>query len=161
MNESPRKHAKFSCQMVYKLRFAWEKNDSVLLWLLPPTEAKAIRCLCSSPRTFTLHIKVRYSYRLLFTQTLPHLFSPKEKDMGGVKKLKVDAQYLVEIEKARRELRALISSKQCAPIMLRLAYSFLIPNHPLIHHCFIHRLVNVYSNILHVLDIGHNLHNYC
>ncbi|KAA8531998.1 hypothetical protein F0562_006860 [Nyssa sinensis] len=34
----------------------------------------------------------------------------------------VDAEYLKEIEKARRELRALISSKNCAPIMLRLAW---------------------------------------
>ncbi|XP_060675058.1 L-ascorbate peroxidase 3-like isoform X2 [Ziziphus jujuba] len=34
----------------------------------------------------------------------------------------VDAEYLKEIEKARRDLRALISSKQCAPIMLRLAW---------------------------------------
>lgn len=35
---------------------------------------------------------------------------------------KVDAEYLKEIEKARRDLRALISSKNCAPIMLRLAW---------------------------------------
>ncbi|KAK4346945.1 hypothetical protein RND71_033284 [Anisodus tanguticus] len=34
----------------------------------------------------------------------------------------VDAEYLKEIEKARRDLRALISSKNCAPIMLRLAW---------------------------------------
>ncbi|KAG6645558.1 hypothetical protein I3843_08G124400 [Carya illinoinensis] len=34
----------------------------------------------------------------------------------------VDADYRKEIEKARRDLRALISSKQCAPIMLRLAW---------------------------------------
>ncbi|PON89361.1 Ascorbate peroxidase [Trema orientale] len=34
----------------------------------------------------------------------------------------VDAEYLKEIEKARRDLRALISSKTCAPIMLRLAW---------------------------------------
>ncbi|XWS45566.1 hypothetical protein CRYUN_Cryun15aG0147600 [Craigia yunnanensis] len=34
----------------------------------------------------------------------------------------VDANYLKEIEKARRDLRALISSKNCAPIMLRLAW---------------------------------------
>ncbi|CAA2991946.1 L-ascorbate peroxidase 3 [Olea europaea var. sylvestris] len=34
----------------------------------------------------------------------------------------VDADYLKEIEKARRELRALISNKNCAPIMLRLAW---------------------------------------
>lgn len=34
----------------------------------------------------------------------------------------VDAEYLKEIEKARRDLRALLSSKNCAPIMLRLAY---------------------------------------
>lgn len=34
----------------------------------------------------------------------------------------VDAEYLKEIEKARRDLRALISSKSCAPIMLRLAW---------------------------------------
>ncbi|KAH7519905.1 hypothetical protein FEM48_Zijuj08G0087000 [Ziziphus jujuba var. spinosa] len=34
----------------------------------------------------------------------------------------VDAEYLKEIEKARRDLRVLISSKQCAPIMLRLAW---------------------------------------
>ncbi|RDX79994.1 L-ascorbate peroxidase 3, partial [Mucuna pruriens] len=34
----------------------------------------------------------------------------------------VDAEYLKEIEKARRDLRALISNKNCAPIMLRLAW---------------------------------------
>ncbi|KAJ4843318.1 L-ascorbate peroxidase 3 [Turnera subulata] len=34
----------------------------------------------------------------------------------------VNAEYLKEIEKARRDLRALISSKQCAPILLRLAW---------------------------------------
>ncbi|XP_015064203.1 L-ascorbate peroxidase 3 [Solanum pennellii] len=34
----------------------------------------------------------------------------------------VDAEYLKEIEKTRRDLRALISSKNCAPIMLRLAW---------------------------------------
>jgi hypothetical protein len=34
----------------------------------------------------------------------------------------VDADYMAEIERARRDLRALISSKNCAPIMLRLAY---------------------------------------
>ncbi|RZR99035.1 hypothetical protein BHM03_00028509 [Ensete ventricosum] len=33
----------------------------------------------------------------------------------------VNAEYLKEIDKARRDLRALISSKNCAPIMLRLA----------------------------------------
>ncbi|XP_074305532.1 putative L-ascorbate peroxidase 4, peroxisomal [Silene latifolia] len=33
-----------------------------------------------------------------------------------------DAEYLKEIDKARRDLRALIFSKQCAPIMLRLAW---------------------------------------
>lgn len=36
----------------------------------------------------------------------------------------VDTEYLKEIEKARRDLRALIASKNCAPIMLRLAYFF-------------------------------------
>ncbi|XP_058081481.1 probable L-ascorbate peroxidase 4, peroxisomal [Magnolia sinica] len=34
----------------------------------------------------------------------------------------LDAEYLKTIEKARRDLRALISSKNCAPIMLRLAW---------------------------------------
>ncbi|XP_027179235.1 L-ascorbate peroxidase 3 [Coffea eugenioides] len=34
----------------------------------------------------------------------------------------VDAEYRKEIERARRNLRALISSKNCAPIMLRLAW---------------------------------------
>ncbi|XP_066347388.1 probable L-ascorbate peroxidase 3, peroxisomal isoform X2 [Miscanthus floridulus] len=34
----------------------------------------------------------------------------------------VDAEYMAEIEKAWRDLRALISSKNCAPIMLRLAW---------------------------------------
>ncbi|KAI4327757.1 hypothetical protein L6164_020182 [Bauhinia variegata] len=34
----------------------------------------------------------------------------------------VDAEYLKEIEKARLDLRALISSKNCAPLMLRLAW---------------------------------------
>lgn len=34
----------------------------------------------------------------------------------------VNAEYMAEIEKARRDLRALIASKSCAPIMLRLAW---------------------------------------
>lgn len=34
----------------------------------------------------------------------------------------VDGEYLKEIERARRDLRALISNKSCAPIMLRLAW---------------------------------------
>uniref|UniRef100_A0A5B6ZL93 Putative peroxisomal ascorbate peroxidase n=1 Tax=Davidia involucrata TaxID=16924 RepID=A0A5B6ZL93_DAVIN len=34
----------------------------------------------------------------------------------------VDTEYLKEIDKARRDLRALISNKNCAPIMLRLAW---------------------------------------
>ena len=34
----------------------------------------------------------------------------------------VDAEYLKEIDKARRDLRALIASRNCAPIMLRLAW---------------------------------------
>ncbi|XP_077246601.1 L-ascorbate peroxidase 3-like [Tasmannia lanceolata] len=34
----------------------------------------------------------------------------------------LDVEYLKAIEKARRDLRALISSKSCAPIMLRLAW---------------------------------------
>ncbi|CAH2076548.1 unnamed protein product [Thlaspi arvense] len=34
----------------------------------------------------------------------------------------VDAEYLKKIEKTRRDLRALISSRSCAPIMLRLAW---------------------------------------
>ncbi|KAK4437637.1 L-ascorbate peroxidase 3 [Sesamum alatum] len=37
-------------------------------------------------------------------------------------KVIVDSEYLKEIERARRELRALISNKNCAPIMLRLAW---------------------------------------
>jgi L-ascorbate peroxidase len=34
----------------------------------------------------------------------------------------VDAEYLRQVDRARRHLRALISSKGCAPIMLRLAW---------------------------------------
>ncbi|CAN1771294.1 L-ascorbate peroxidase 3 [Linum perenne] len=34
----------------------------------------------------------------------------------------VDADYLKEVDKTRRDLRALIASKNCAPIMLRLAW---------------------------------------
>jgi L-ascorbate peroxidase len=34
----------------------------------------------------------------------------------------VDTEYLNQIDKARRDLRALISNKHCAPIMLRLAW---------------------------------------
>ncbi|GFP89045.1 l-ascorbate peroxidase 3 peroxisomal [Phtheirospermum japonicum] len=37
-------------------------------------------------------------------------------------KLIVDSEYLKEIEKARRELRSFIANKNCAPIMLRLAW---------------------------------------
>ncbi|XP_017431801.1 L-ascorbate peroxidase 5, peroxisomal-like [Vigna angularis] len=33
-----------------------------------------------------------------------------------------DADYVKEIEKARRDLHALISNRNCAPLMLRLAY---------------------------------------
>ena len=36
----------------------------------------------------------------------------------------VDTEYLKEIDKVRRDLRALIAFKNCAPIMLRLAYFF-------------------------------------
>lgn len=45
----------------------------------------------------------------------------------------VDAEYLKEIEKARRDFRALIASKNCAPIMLRLAWvrPSRIETHPL------------------------------
>lgn len=42
----------------------------------------------------------------------------------------VDTEYLKEIDKARRDLRALIAYKNCAPIMLRLAcvlYSLSFP----------------------------------
>jgi L-ascorbate peroxidase len=35
----------------------------------------------------------------------------------------VNAEYIAEIERARRDLRALIAGKSCAPIMLRLAYA--------------------------------------
>ncbi|CAH1413667.1 unnamed protein product [Lactuca virosa] len=42
--------------------------------------------------------------------------------MAATAALVVDAEYLKEIEKARRDLRALISNKKCAPIMLRLAW---------------------------------------
>ncbi|MBA0683084.1 hypothetical protein Goari_024760 [Gossypium aridum] len=34
----------------------------------------------------------------------------------------VDTEYLKEIDKARRDLRAFIALKNCAPIMLRLAW---------------------------------------
>ncbi|CAI8616829.1 unnamed protein product [Vicia faba] len=34
----------------------------------------------------------------------------------------VDAEYLKQIEKARRDLRALIANRNCAPLMLRLAW---------------------------------------
>ncbi|XP_042003422.1 L-ascorbate peroxidase 3 [Salvia splendens] len=37
-------------------------------------------------------------------------------------KVIVDSEYLKDVERARRELRALISNKNCAPIMLRLAW---------------------------------------
>lgn len=35
----------------------------------------------------------------------------------------VDGDYLKEVDKARRDLRALIANRNCAPLMLRLAYS--------------------------------------
>lgn len=35
----------------------------------------------------------------------------------------VDTEYLKQIDKARRQLRGFIANKNCAPIMLRLAYS--------------------------------------
>ncbi|KAL1554441.1 L-ascorbate peroxidase 3 [Salvia divinorum] len=37
-------------------------------------------------------------------------------------KVIVDSEYLKDVERARRELRSLISNKNCAPIMLRLAW---------------------------------------
>ncbi|KAJ8443598.1 hypothetical protein Cgig2_019580 [Carnegiea gigantea] len=46
----------------------------------------------------------------------------KGRIMGKGRGPVVDAEYLKEIERARRDLRAVISSKQCAPIMLRLAW---------------------------------------
>jgi len=52
------------------------------------------------------------------------LGAQKGRSMGKGRGPVVDAEYLKETEGARRDLRALISSKQCAPIMLRLAYSF-------------------------------------
>jgi hypothetical protein len=43
----------------------------------------------------------------------------------------VDADYLRQVDRARRELRALVSVKGCAPIMLRLAHPALIVlDHP-------------------------------
>ncbi|RZR96421.1 hypothetical protein BHM03_00025442 [Ensete ventricosum] len=42
-------------------------------------------------------------------------------EMMTVEKFKSVMAYIKEIEKARRDLRALIASKNCAPIMLRLA----------------------------------------
>lgn len=39
----------------------------------------------------------------------------------------VDSEYLKDVDKARRDLRALISSRNCAAIMLRLAYCSLPP----------------------------------
>ncbi|CAO2186434.1 unnamed protein product [Urochloa humidicola] len=38
----------------------------------------------------------------------------------------VDAEYLRQVDRARRQLRALISNKGCAPIMLRLAFWILV-----------------------------------
>lgn len=38
----------------------------------------------------------------------------------------VDSEYLKEVDKARRDLRALIANRNCAPLMLRLAYVFLL-----------------------------------
>ncbi|KAK7307471.1 hypothetical protein VNO77_40571 [Canavalia gladiata] len=50
------------------------------------------------------------------------LYNPKiDKSIFTMTKPVVDDDYLKEIEKARRELRALISKKNCAPLMLRLA----------------------------------------
>ncbi|RRT78318.1 hypothetical protein B296_00005917 [Ensete ventricosum] len=42
-------------------------------------------------------------------------------EMMTVEKFKSVMAYIKEIEKARRDLRALIASKNCAPIMVRLA----------------------------------------
>lgn len=42
----------------------------------------------------------------------------------------VDAEYLRQVDRARRHLRALISNKGCAPIMLRLAYVHTPITHP-------------------------------
>lgn len=50
------------------------------------------------------------------------LFFLKIKIVKMVGSIAIDAEYLKEIEKARRDLRSLISSRSCAPIMLRLAY---------------------------------------
>ncbi|XP_019092683.1 PREDICTED: L-ascorbate peroxidase 3, peroxisomal-like isoform X1 [Camelina sativa] len=48
--------------------------------------------------------------------------SPVSRVTTTMAELVVDAVYLKEIDKARRELRALIANKNCAPIMLRLAW---------------------------------------
>ncbi|KAF8666082.1 hypothetical protein HU200_053792 [Digitaria exilis] len=45
----------------------------------------------------------------------------------------VDAEYMAEIERARRDLRALIANKNCAPIMLRLAYVLGLMHAPIWH----------------------------
>ncbi|CAA0807749.1 L-ascorbate peroxidase 3- peroxisomal [Striga hermonthica] len=54
---------------------------------------------------------------LLISKPSSHLLK-----LLAMAKVIVDSEYLKEIERARRELRALIANKNCAPIMLRLAW---------------------------------------
>lgn len=80
-------------------------NDAV--WhphLRSKTLSYTIGLSCPIPRPITLLISSKLSRRRVL-MALPV----------------VDTDYLKEIDKARRDLRALIASKNCAPIMLRLA----------------------------------------
>lgn len=52
---------------------------------------------------------------------LSHFFRSSDDDRALMALPVVDTEYLKQIDKARRDLRALIASKNCAPIMLRLA----------------------------------------
>jgi len=57
--------------------------------------------------------------------TLPHRLSDLQGSAAEAPAMAapvVDAEYLRQVDRARRHLRALISNKGCAPIMLRLAY---------------------------------------
>lgn len=84
--------------------------------------------LSSIPRIIHFFIKFGVGYidregRWVVCSKLIEKREIEERSLAMAGKM-VDAEYLKEIESAKRSLRALIYSKNCAPIMLRLAYYY-------------------------------------
>ncbi|CBI17342.3 unnamed protein product, partial [Vitis vinifera] len=103
-------------------------------WLASPSQTAS--CISSSPYTLKPSLLSLFSSNnnpfLIFKKqnNNQNVFSPMEVQASTSASapaptpapLVVNAEYYKEIERARRYLRALISSKNCAPMMLRLAF---------------------------------------